>query len=152
MDSCLECTMQNYPGNWGNSHLGPFYIFNSFLHHLFVYLVKAFKKKICWEVCPCITAGEAMWMISIEWKMQYERSLVFKDIAECKILANGTLECHVHSSKSKWRCFKRKILFKNPNKTHYSLFGMFLILSSLNNIGSCEEVFKPIILTLYYPF
>lgn len=57
-----------------------------------------------------------------------------------------TLECHVHSSKSKWRSFKRKILLKNSNKTHASLFGTFLILSSLNNIGSCEEeVFKPII-------
>lgn len=35
------------------------------------------KKKCCREVCPCITAGEATWATSIEWKMWYERELVF---------------------------------------------------------------------------
>lgn len=63
-----------------------------------------------------------------------------------QILANVTLECHVHSSKSKWRSFKKKTLKKNPNKTHDSLFGMFLILSSLNSTGNCEEeAYTPII-------
>lgn len=41
---------------------------------------------------------------------------------------------------------KGKHLKKNPNKTHYSLFGVFLTLSSLNSTGSCEEeVYIPII-------
>jgi len=35
------------------------------------------------------------------------------ETAECKIFGNVTLACHLHSSKRKWRSFKRKIFQKN---------------------------------------
>lgn len=56
--------------------------YSTSIHFCIVYLFTQWKcsmkkNQFCSEVCPCVTAGEAMWMISRECKMWYERALFF---------------------------------------------------------------------------